>query len=226
MTLDELTDAFRQMVVNRFFGKYAGIVTDTDDPRAVGRLRARIPEVLGEDVVSGWAMPSTPAGGGANRGFFALPDVGDTVWIEFEGGDPGRPIWAGTFWGAPSSTGGQDDLGTASGSEAPEGADSPAGPGQNVWRTSAGHLISMDDEGGVVVMAEAAGAEVRITAAGEITVKANKINLGQNASEKLVLGDTFMQLFNSHTHPTGVGPSGPPVQPMTPQQLSRVSKTE
>ncbi|MEG4643955.1 phage baseplate assembly protein V, partial [Paracoccus sp. APAP_BH8] len=45
---------------------------------------------------------------------FALPEVGDTVWIEFEAGDPMRPIWAGTFWGAPESSGGQDDLGTDS----------------------------------------------------------------------------------------------------------------
>lgn len=226
MTLDELTHAFRRLVLNRFYGKYPGIVTDVHDPSAVGRIRARVPEVLGEDIFSGWATPSAPVGGGANRGFFALPDVGDTVWIEFEAGDISRPIWSGTFWGAPSSTGGQDDLGTTSGSEAPEGADSPAGPGQNVWRTSAGHLISLDDEGGVVVVAEAAGAEVRITAQGEVTITADRIKLGANAGQKLVLGDAFMQLFNQHTHPTGVGPSGPPTPPMTAQHLSRVSKTE
>jgi hypothetical protein len=225
-SLEELERAFRQLVENRFFGKYPGIVTDVNDPMAIGRVRARVPEVFGEDTLSGWAMPNAPVGGGHNRGFFALPDVGDTVWIEFQAGDLSRPIWAGTFWGAPGSSGGQDDLGTATGSEAPEGADGPAGPGQNVWRTSAGHLISMDDEGGVVVVAEAAGAEVRITAAGEVTITADKINLGDSAGQKLVLGDKLMQLFNSHTHPTGVGPSGPPVQPMTASHLSRVSKTE
>jgi len=226
MTLDELTEAFRRQVESRFFGKYAAVVAAVDDPHAVGRVRARVPEVFGEDVLSGWATPAAPVGGGANRGFFALPDVGDTVWIEFEAGDPARPIWSGTFWGAPSSTGGQDDLGSASGSEAPEGADSPAGPGQNVWRTSAGHVISLDDEGGVVVVAEAAGAEIRITAGGEVTIKADTIKLGQSAGQKLVLGDAFKTLFNTHTHPTGVGPSGPPAQPMTAQHLSRVSKTE
>ena len=29
-----------------------------------------------------------------------------------------------------------------------------------------------------------------------------------------MLGNAFMTLFNSHTHPTGVGPSGPPVVQM------------
>lgn len=226
MTLNELTEAFRMLVESRFYGKYAGVVTDVDDPHAVGRLRALVPEVFGEVEPSGWATPAAPVGGGAKRGFFALPDVDDTVWIEFEAGDLTRPIWSGTFWGAPSSTGGQDDLGSSSGTEAPAGADSPAGPGQNVWRTSAGHLISLDDQGGVVVIAEAAGAEIRITAGGEVTIKADTIKLGQSAGQKLVLGDALQTLFNSHTHPTGVGPSGPPVQPMTAQHLSRVSKTE
>ncbi len=226
MTLDELTCAFHKLVESRFYGKYPAVVTDADDPSQVGRIRAIVPEVFGEDVVSGWATPAAPVGGGAGRGFFALPDIGDTVWIEFQAGDITRPIWSGAFWGAPSSTDGQDDLGSKSGSEAPEGADHPAGPGQNIWRTSAGHLISMDDDGGVVVVAEASGAEIRITAAGDVTIKADKIKLGENAGQKLVLGDALMTLFNSHTHPTGVGPSGPPVQPMTAQHLSRVSKTE
>jgi len=35
-----------------------------------------------------------------------------------------------------------------------------------------------------------------------------------------------MQLFNSHTHPTGVGPSGPPAQPMMGSHLSTKSFTE
>lgn len=209
-----------------FYGKYAGVVTDNDDPTGIGRIQALIPEVFGTDQSCGWALPCMPWGGGHNHGFFALPEVGDTVWMEFEAGDPMRPIWAGTFWGAPSSTGGQDDLGTDSGTEAPVGPDNPAGPQQVIFRTKAGHVISLDDAGGVVVIAEAAGAEVRITADGEVIVTADTIKLGADAAESLVLGDAFKTLFNSHTHPTGVGPTGPPTQPMGSSHLSSVSKTE
>ena len=209
-----------------FYGKYAGVVSNRDDPKKIARLRAKVPEVFGEDEECGWALPCAPWGGGKNRGFFALPDVGDTVWIEFEAGDPMRPIWAGTFWGAPQSSGGEDDLGTEAGAETPEGPDGPPDPGHHVLRTTAGHLISLDDAGGVIVIAEASGAEVRITGEGEITIKADKIKLGANAEEALVLGDAFKTLFNSHTHPTGVGPSGPPTQPMSTSHLSQVSKTE
>jgi len=33
-------------------------------------------------------------------GFYAVPDVGARVWMEFEQGDPDFPIWAGCWWGS------------------------------------------------------------------------------------------------------------------------------
>jgi hypothetical protein len=55
-------------------------------------------------------MPCVPMAG-PNAGVFAVPPVGAGVWIEFEGGDPTLPIWAGGYWGSaaempPSSAGG------------------------------------------------------------------------------------------------------------------------
>jgi hypothetical protein len=45
------------------------------------------------------------------------------------------------------------------------------------------------------------------------------IELGQGASEKLVLGDSFLKLFNQHTHIGNLGaPTSPPIVPMTPAQ--------
>ena len=81
-----------------FFGKYRGVVTDTKDPLMMGRVRAKVPDVMG-DQESGWAMPCAPFGG-SGMGFFALPSVGAGVWIEFEHGDPDYPIWVGSWWGS------------------------------------------------------------------------------------------------------------------------------
>jgi hypothetical protein len=44
-------------------------------------------------------MPCVPYAG-IQQGFFALPEEGADVWIEFEGGDPDRPIWVGGYWEA------------------------------------------------------------------------------------------------------------------------------
>jgi uncharacterized protein involved in type VI secretion and phage assembly len=82
----------------QFFGKFRGVVTDIQDPLMIGRIRAHVPDVMGEDEC-GWAMPCAPFGG-SRMGFFALPTVGAGVWIEFEHGDPDYPIWAGSWWGS------------------------------------------------------------------------------------------------------------------------------
>ena len=61
----------------------------------------------------------------------------------------------------------------------------------------------------------------------KVIVNSKNIELGEDAMEKLVLGNKFLLLFNSHTHPTGVGPSGVPDVPMSdPLHLSQVSKTK
>lgn len=211
-----------------FYGKYEGKVTDVDDPLEIGRLRAIVPEVLGVEIETGWALPAAPFGGGKDRGLLFLPDVGDTVWIEFAAGDISRPIWSGAFWGAPESAGQQNDLATATGSEVPTSEGAKAGPGVSILRTSAGHRLVMDDEGGVVIFANGNDkAEIRLTQAGDVIVKATKIKFGSDAAtEPLVLGNAFLTFFNSHTHPTGVGPSGPPTPLMATAQLSTKVTTE
>lgn len=84
--------------VVRFYGKYRGVVSDIHDPLMMGRIKARVPDVLG-DQESGWALPCAPFGGSA-VGFFSLPAVGAGAWIEFEYGDPDYPIWSGCWWGS------------------------------------------------------------------------------------------------------------------------------
>ncbi|HEU4388147.1 MAG TPA: phage baseplate assembly protein V [Blastocatellia bacterium] len=82
----------------KFYGKYRGVVSDTKDPLMIGRVKAKVPDVMGDEE-SGWAMPCAPFGGSAT-GFFAIPVVGAGVWIEFESGDPDYPIWSGCWWGS------------------------------------------------------------------------------------------------------------------------------
>ena len=81
----------------KFFGKYRGTVTDNQDPLKIGRIRATIPAIFGEHE-SGWALPCTPYAG-KNVGLFCIPPIEAMVWIEFESGNPQKPIWTGCFWG-------------------------------------------------------------------------------------------------------------------------------
>ena len=35
-------------------------------------------------------------------GVFMVPQIGSGVWIQFEAGDPDRPVWTGGWWGLAS----------------------------------------------------------------------------------------------------------------------------
>ena len=83
---------------DKYYGKFRGKVTDINDPLMIGRIQAKVPDVMGDEDC-GWAMPCAPFGG-SGMGFFALPAVGAGVWIEFEHGDPDYPIWSGCWFGS------------------------------------------------------------------------------------------------------------------------------
>lgn len=51
--------------------------------------------------------------------------------------------------------------------------------------------------------------------ASNVTVDASKIELGKSATEKAILGTTFLTFFNNHAHPTAMGPTGLAIVPMT-----------
>lgn len=99
--LEKVVANLVQRVERRFYGKYRGFVVDNADSEQLGRLKLQVPSVLGEEVVTGWALPCLPYGGGANQGFLFIPEVGAGVWVEFEEGDLEFPIWVGTFWSKP-----------------------------------------------------------------------------------------------------------------------------
>lgn len=85
-----------------YYGKYRAKVQKVDDPEKRGRIRVLCPKVLGE-AVSNWCEPCIPVAYKFG-GDFAIPKVGETVWIEFEAGDVNKPIWTGGWWcqnGAP-----------------------------------------------------------------------------------------------------------------------------
>lgn len=216
----------------RFYGKFAGMVSDNRDPLKLGRLQAIVPEILGE-VTTGWAKPCVPYAG-PTSGFFSVPPVSAGVWIEFEAGDVSRPIWSGCFWG------------TGELPMKPPG--SPSEPTTHIWRTELGLTAVLDDQAQTMTLSDAAGLnKVEISAlTGIITVKAATqiVNAAgvllkegsDSASHPGVLGDLLVAylsqlvaIFNSHVHPgqlaAGVIPvtPSPPVAPMMPPSPSLLS---
>ncbi|MEA2224175.1 MAG: hypothetical protein QOH83_2551 [Solirubrobacteraceae bacterium] len=77
-----------------FFGKYRATVVNNVDPELRGRLICVVPDVLGL-VPSSWCEACAPLAGPVPMGAYLVPPIGTGVWVEFEQGDPNKPIWTG-----------------------------------------------------------------------------------------------------------------------------------
>ena len=73
-----------------------GVVTNSDDPEKLGRVRVKYPS-LSESDESAWARVVVP-GGGKKRGMALLPEVGDEVLLGFELDKKERPVVLGGLW--------------------------------------------------------------------------------------------------------------------------------
>jgi uncharacterized protein involved in type VI secretion and phage assembly len=160
-----------------YYGKYRGTVTDIQDPLMMFRVRAKVPDVLG-DQESGWAMPCVPFGG-SGMGLFGLPIVGAGVWIEFEHGDPDYPIWTGCWFGSAA--------------EPPSELLAP--PYKKVLlKTEGGHSIVVDDtpgiggitletSGGQKIVMNSMGIEITSGQGGTIKITGPQVSVNDGAFE-------------------------------------------
>jgi uncharacterized protein involved in type VI secretion and phage assembly len=82
----------------QFYGIYRGTVINNIDPLQMGRIMATAPDVTGLTPTT-WAMPCVPVAG-KQMGTFFVPQIGAGVWLQFEAGDPDRPVWSGGWWGS------------------------------------------------------------------------------------------------------------------------------
>lgn len=218
-----------ESLAGRFYGKYRGTVTDNDDPTARGRLKVRVPAVMGDTDV--WALPCLPLAG-PGMGAYLMPEVGAGVWVEFEAGDPSFPIWSGGYWG--------------DGQTPTDNAGANASPTLKVIRSESGLMVTMndrdqiltvsDENGANVVTIEVRGGKITVKGATKAIVEAPQIELVENATHPVVFGDQLMTYLNSvvqtyqtHTHPGELAagfipvtpaPPVPPLPPPTPALLS------
>jgi len=86
---------------DRLFGKYRATVVNDLDPMLRWRVEVSV-VVVGGDAPTAWATPCLPISRTGDPAW-TVPAIGSGVWVEFEEGDPDRPIWVGT-WEAPPPT--------------------------------------------------------------------------------------------------------------------------
>jgi uncharacterized protein involved in type VI secretion and phage assembly len=169
----------------RFIGKFRAIVADNNDPEQRGRLKLKIPDVLGTDVLSTWAEACTPLAGpgGKAMGVYMVPPVNAGVWVEFEQGDPDYPVWVGCRWGARDEVPKQAHEGPA---DAPNIVIQSSGQNRFIITDQAG------DKGGLILQSASGSASIIVNDTGiyidngqgaTIELKGPKVSLNGTALE-------------------------------------------
>jgi len=161
----------------RFYGKHRAFVADNADPENRGRLRLQIPDVLGNNVVSGWALPCVPYGGSSGQGFFFIPENKAGVWVEFEQGLLDYPVWVGTFWAKPGGT-----------TEVPPPGDSQSPPTSKIIKTLKHTIELADDDGNEAITV------TDTTNKNKVTMDQNGITVEDQNSNKIELSSSGVKI--------------------------------
>lgn len=82
---------------------YRGVVEQNVDPRNLGRCKIRVPSIHGELLYPAdalpWARPISNSAVRRLKGSVNVPDVGDIVWVMFEGAEKEFPVYIGGTYG-------------------------------------------------------------------------------------------------------------------------------
>jgi phage protein D/phage baseplate assembly protein gpV len=152
-----------QSPLKKWGGVVPAVVTDTNDPDGVGRVKLKYPW-MAEDVESWWARVVSP-GAGKEAGFFLVPEVEDEVIVAFEHGEIDRPYVLGGVWSNKNKI-------------PPSGAGAGSGekPLVRTWTSIKGHEITMYDDakkkieikttGGHTIVLDDAGKKLEIMTSG------------------------------------------------------------
>jgi uncharacterized protein involved in type VI secretion and phage assembly len=175
--MSQITASLMDRIDTRFYGKHRAFVADHADPENRGRLRLNIPDVLGNDVVSGWALPCAPYGGTAGQGFFFIPENKAGVWVEFEQGLLDYPVWVGTFWAKPGGT-----------TEVPPPGDSQSPPTSKIIKTLKHTIELADDDGSEAIIV------TDTTNKNKVTMDQNGITVEDQNSNKIELSASGVKI--------------------------------
>jgi len=173
-------------------GPVTGEVVETSaDPERQGRVRVAYRWQTGNEATA-WARFAGPYAGN-DRGVFFQPEVGDEVLIEFEQGDPERPIIVGSLWNGrdlpPESREGNEVkwIRTRSGNSIRfvEGSD---GEAIELFTPEGECIVKLSNEGGNSVLTLYSEGDLHFEAKGEIRMKSQSFSQETEGDHKSKVG--------------------------------------
>jgi phage baseplate assembly protein V len=137
-----------------------GIVSNVSDPEKLARVRVVLPTF--NKLETDW-IPVVIPGAGNGKGFIALPDVNDTVFVILTRGNPTNGVVIGGLYGQQ---------------KAPDDGVSHKQVRQHTWQTAGGQQILLNEQGNFIRVDNNAGAYIELND-GEITIAGKAIDFKQ-----------------------------------------------
>lgn len=239
-------DRNRLLSTNLLDKDWLGVVIDNKDTKSSFRCKIRVFGLFDEleDDVIPWAFPANNgvfAGSNGGFGSGSVPKIGTIVKVHFSSGNKYAPEYYSV-----------QNINSALQEEIADDYDGThvlvydedeglkityqKGSGLKIHLRDSHVTINPDtsitiEHSSSESIIELLENKINIVSSKEVNVTTKKctidspdINLGKDATEALIKGNEFQQIFDSHTHPTPAGPTAPPIISMSPA-LSDVSTT-
>jgi type VI secretion system secreted protein VgrG len=150
----------------------AAVVTDNNDPMGMGRVRVNF--FWGHE--SDWTRLVTPHAG-SGKGFYFIPEIGEEVFVSFEGGNPEKPFIIGTQYNGNEISG-----------------YNTAGNDQKVIHTRSGTKMIFNDAQGSIFIEDPSGNTWLMDGEGNISVNApNNITMVAGKNITFSAGENINQ---------------------------------
>jgi hypothetical protein len=213
---------------------HLGEIVDINDPLKQGRARIRvfgffddleIEDIPWAEQVSGLSFSSA-----RGNGNISIPRVGATVNVQFDGSNYYKCFYEFEKESDPALL--EEIADSYEGAQSIwYDAESVPGPLKLFYTKKKGMILSLGDAkihldtqdgGNLRIVIEMGKDQIKMENS-KVIINSNNIELGEGATQAVILGDAFKQFFDVHVH---AGAGTPPVVPMIPNLLSLVTKTK
>jgi uncharacterized protein involved in type VI secretion and phage assembly len=171
-------------------GAQLATVVENADPLGLGRVRVQF-GWQEEDSKTPWLRVLTPDAGSSNvvnknRGFVFVPELGDSVLVDFEQGNPDAPFVLGSvFHGKNGAGGGIENVGKS--------ISTRSGHTVELSDKGEGTHIIIRDPGGNEIYLDTVGKNITITAPETMTFNANNVVVNAKQNITLNAGDNIAE---------------------------------
>jgi len=158
-------------------------VVENNDPKGLGRIRVKFRWM--QQGQTPWIRVVSSSGGG-DKGLFIMPEVGEEIIAEFEGGNPEQPFVIGsTYNGKAKSSYGN------------------AGNDVKALKTRSGNMIVLNDAAGSVTVTDKNGSSMAMDGAGNITINSQTLVTVKTDDHIIVDAPNKIEFISKEIHIKG-----------------------